>query len=103
MKYITSRGTSIISQGTKYCRYQQKAVPLHQIYKPSVLGPLSYFYRMAKITLPPGASLDEVAAELQNVGMTLDRHRYPDGTYRVYVRKENMATFADFINQQINR
>ena len=53
---------------------------------------------MAKILLPPNRSLDELADELAPLGITLDRHPLPDGSFRVYVRRSNLQTFLKFLN-----
>ena len=48
---------------------------------------------MAKARIPPSKSWDEVAAALREMGITLDRHRLPDGSFRAYVRKDHMERF----------
>ena len=54
---------------------------------------------MAKIILRKNEDIDTIAEQLKQSGITVDKHRLPDGTYRVYVRKENMAKFAEFMQQ----
>ena len=56
---------------------------------------------MAKARIPPSKSWDEVAAALREMGITLDRHRLPDGSFRAYVRKDHMERFLSQL-QTIN-
>jgi len=52
---------------------------------------------MAKIILHKNENIDTIAEQLKQSGITVDKHRLPDGTYRAYVRKENMAKFAELM------
>ena len=53
---------------------------------------------MAKIRIKPNENIDDIATRLAQAGNTVDKHRLAPNTYRVYVRKENMQRFSDFIN-----
>ena len=55
---------------------------------------------MAKVKIPPGSTFEQTAAELASIGVTLDGHQLPDGSYRAYVRQENRQLFINHINQQ---
>ena len=48
---------------------------------------------MAKVHIPPNATFSEIAEELKKLGITVDPNQLPDGTYRVYVRKDHMQHF----------
>jgi hypothetical protein len=48
---------------------------------------------MAKLRLPPNITLAEVIPQLAEIGITVDPHQLPDGSYRTYVRKDHMPTF----------
>ena len=52
---------------------------------------------MAKVLIKEGTSFELAAAELANIGITLDRHKLGDGTHRAYVRKQNKPIFEAFI------
>ena len=52
---------------------------------------------MAKVLIKEGTSFEQAAAELANIGITLDRHKLGDGTHRAYVRKQNKPIFEAFI------
>lgn len=52
---------------------------------------------MAKVLIKEGTSFEQAAAELANIGITLDRHKLGDGTHRAYVRQKNKALFDAFI------
>ena len=54
---------------------------------------------MARVRIPPGSTPEQTAAELATIGVTMGQ-RLRDGTYRAYVRKENMQLFINHINQQ---
>ena len=54
---------------------------------------------MARVRIPPGSTPEQTAAELATIGVTMGQ-RLQDGTYRAYVRKENMQLFINHINQQ---
>ena len=54
---------------------------------------------MAKVIIPPGYTWRQVADELRSIGVTLDGHQLPDGSYRAYVRKDHMNTFLAHIIQ----
>ncbi len=54
---------------------------------------------MARVRIPDGMSPEQTAAELATIGVTMGQ-RLRDGTYRAYVRKENMQLFINHINQQ---
>ena len=60
---------------------------------------LTYVYPMARVKIPPGSTFEQTAAELASIGITMGQ-RLRDGTYRAYVRKENMALFMNHINLQ---
>lgn len=53
---------------------------------------------MAKIRIK-SEEIDAVAEQLKASGITVDRHRLPDGTYRVYVRKANMVKIINERNE----
>jgi len=48
---------------------------------------------MAKVHIPPGSTFEETAAQLATIGVTLDAHPLPDGTYRAYIRKDRLQRF----------
>jgi len=48
---------------------------------------------MAKVHIPPGYTWRQVADQLNTIGVTLDAHQLPDGTYRAYVRKDRLQRF----------
>ena len=48
---------------------------------------------MAKLRLPPNITLAEVIPQLAEIGITVDPHQLPDGSYRTYVRKDHMQRF----------
>ena len=48
---------------------------------------------MAKVHIPPGYTWRQVADQLNTIGVTLDGHQLPDGTYRAYVRKDRLQRF----------
>ena len=52
---------------------------------------------MAKVHIPPGSTFQEVAAQLASIGITLDAHQLPDGTYRAYVRASNREKFIQAV------
>lgn len=52
---------------------------------------------MAKVRLPPGGDWRQAAEDLATIGVTLDRHQLPDGTYRAYVRQDKMNMFLTFL------
>ena len=54
---------------------------------------------MARVTIPEGYTPEQTAAELASIGITMGQ-RLQDGTYRAYVRKENMALFMNHLNQK---
>jgi hypothetical protein len=54
---------------------------------------------MARVRISPGSTPEQTAAELATIGVTMGQ-RLRDGTYRAYVRKENMQLFINHINQQ---
>ena len=54
---------------------------------------------MARVRIPDGMSPEQTAAELATIGVTMGQ-RLQDGTYRAYIRKENMQLFINHINQQ---
>ena len=54
---------------------------------------------MARVRIPPGSTPEQTAAELATIGVTMGQ-RLQDGSYRAYVRKENMQKFINHINQQ---
>lgn len=54
---------------------------------------------MARVRIPPGSTPEQTAAELATIGVTIGQ-RLQDGSYRAYVRKENMQLFINHINQQ---
>jgi len=54
---------------------------------------------MGKVKIPPGYTWQQVADQLKTIGITLDGHQLPDGTYRAYVRKSNLRKFFGIINQ----
>ena len=56
---------------------------------------------MAKVLIKEGTSFEQAAAELANIGITLDRHKLHDGTHRAYVRKENMHLLKHGVNKII--
>ena len=35
-------------------------------------------------------TFEETARQLASIGITLDRHQLPDGSFRAYVRKDNI-------------
>ena len=45
-----------------------------------------------------GSTFQEVAAQLATIGITLDSHQLPDGTYRAYVRQSNREKFLQVVN-----
>ena len=53
---------------------------------------------MAKVHIPTGSTFQEVAAQLATIGITLDSHQLPDGTYRAYVRQSNREKFLQVVN-----
>jgi hypothetical protein len=53
---------------------------------------------MAKVHIPPGYTWQQVADQLKTIGVTLDGHQLPDGTYRAYVRKSNLKRFFNILN-----
>ena len=55
---------------------------------------------MAKVHIPPGSTFEETAAQLATIGITLDRHQLPDGTYRAYTRKDKLSLLLNHLNQQ---
>ncbi len=54
---------------------------------------------MARVRIPPGSTPEQTAAELATIGVTMGQ-RLQDGSYRAYIRKENMQLFINHINQQ---
>ena len=48
---------------------------------------------MAKVQIPSGYTWRQVADQLKSIGVTLDRHQLPDGSYRAYVRKDHLQRF----------
>ena len=48
---------------------------------------------MAKVHIPAGYTWRQVAEQLKTIGITLDGHPLPDGTYRAYVRKDKVKHF----------
>ena len=54
---------------------------------------------MARVRIPPGSTPEQTAAELATIGVTMGQ-RLRDGSYRAYIRKENMQLFINHINQQ---
>ena len=54
--------------------------------------------KMAKVHIPPDYTWQQVAEELKTIGITLDGHQLPDGTYRAYVRKSNLRKFFGINN-----
>ena len=54
---------------------------------------------MARVRIPDGMSPEQTAAELATIGVTMGQ-RLQDGSYRAYIRKENMQLFINHINQQ---
>ena len=52
---------------------------------------------MAKVLIEEGTTFEQAAAELANIGITLDRHKLGDGTHRAYVRQKNKALFEAFV------
>ena len=52
---------------------------------------------MAKVLIKEGTNFEQAAAELANIGITLDRHKLGDGTHRAYVRQKNKPLFEAFI------
>ena len=57
-----------------------------------------YLFLVAKVHIPPGCTWQQVADQLKTIGMTLDRHQLADGTYRAYVRKNNLQKFVENLN-----
>ena len=55
---------------------------------------------MAKVIIPPGSTWLQVSGALKELGITLDRHRLPDGTYRAYVRKDKLNLLLSHLNTQ---
>ncbi|MBQ3999311.1 MAG: hypothetical protein II644_08260 [Paludibacteraceae bacterium] len=53
---------------------------------------------MAKVHIPTGYTWRQVAEQLKTIGVTLDGHQLPDGTYRAYVRKKNLNLFINNLN-----
>ena len=53
---------------------------------------------MAKAHIPEGVRLEEAAAELAKLGITLGQ-RLTDGTYRAYVLRKNIPLFLQSLNQ----
>jgi len=47
----------------------------------------------AKVKIPAGCTWRQVADQLNTIGVTLDAHQLPDGTYRAYVRKDRIQRF----------
>ena len=52
-------------------------------------------YSMAKVEIPAGYTWRQVAEQLKTIGVTLDGHKLPDGTYRAYVRKDRVNQFLN--------
>ena len=52
---------------------------------------------MAKAHIPEGVSVEDAAAELAKLGITLGQ-RLADGSYRVYVRKNKQQLFINQLN-----
>ena len=55
---------------------------------------------MAKVIIPPGSTWLQVSGALKELGITLDRHRLPDGSYRAYVRKDKLNLLLSHLNTQ---
>ena len=55
---------------------------------------------MAKLRLPPNITLAEVIPQLAEIGITVDPHQLPDGSYRTYVRKDHMQRFLAATQQK---
>ena len=53
---------------------------------------------MAKCHIPRGYTWQQVADQLRTIGVTLDAHPLPDGTYRAYVRKSKLTQFMNHLN-----
>ena len=56
---------------------------------------------MAKVRIPKGMTLDELIAELAAIGITVDRHPLPDGTYRCYVPKSKINLFLGAVAPEL--
>ena len=56
---------------------------------------------MAKIFSPEGENVQDIADQFAKVGVTLGQ-QLADGSYRIYVRKNKINLFINFLNLNKN-
>ena len=54
---------------------------------------------MARIRISLGSTPEQTARELASIGVTMGQ-QLQDGSYRVYVRKENMKKFVESLTKK---
>ena len=104
MSFFQVRGQSRLTQGTNLA-YLNYFPYLCIVFREHVCSDLSRTIletkpneTMAKVHIPTGSTFQEVAAQLATIGITLDSHQLPDGTYRAYVRQSNREKFLLNLN-----
>ena len=56
---------------------------------------------MAKLHIPEGENVQDIADLFAQIGVTLGQ-KLADGSYRIYVRKNKINLFINFLNQMDN-